>query len=68
MQPTESSKQLTSYLTKHLCHERGASSNTNYIIQDTFVLLITFMEFIGIKLTKLTIEKITRDAIFDFLE
>ena len=68
MQPTDFSKYLTSFLTKYLSHERGASTNTITSYRDTFVLLINFLESIGIKLNKLTIEKITRDVIFDFLE
>ncbi len=68
MQPTNFSKYLTNFLTKYLSHERGASANTVACYRDTFVLLITFMESIGINLNKLTIEKITKDVIINFLE
>ncbi|MEO5602581.1 MAG: site-specific integrase [Cyclobacteriaceae bacterium] len=68
MQPTDFSKYLTSFLTKYLSHERGASPNTITSYRDTFVLLIAFLESRGIKLNKLTIGKITRDVIIDFLE
>jgi integrase/recombinase XerD len=67
MQPTDFSKYLTSFLTKYLSHERGASSNTIASYRDTFVLLITFLETRHIKLTKLTLELITKDTIVEFL-
>lgn len=68
MQPTNFSKYLTNFLTKYLYHERGASPNTIASYRDTFVLLINFMESTGVKLNKLTIEKITKEVITDFLE
>lgn len=68
MQPTNFSKYLTNFLTKYLYHERGASPNTIASYRDTFVLLIKFMESTGVKLNKLTIEKITKEAVTDFLE
>jgi len=67
MQPTDFSKYLTSFLTKYLSHERGASSNTIASYRDTFVLLITFLETRHIKLSKLTLELITKDIIVEFL-
>ena len=67
MQPTDFSKYLTNFLTKYLSHERGASPNTITSYRDTFVLLITFMESTGLKLSKLTIDKITKDVIINFL-
>lgn len=67
MQPTDFSKYLTSFLSKYLTYDRGASTNTITSYRDTFVLLITFMESIGIKLNKITIGKITREVIIDFL-
>lgn len=67
MQPTDFSKYLTSFLTKYLSHERGASSNTISSYRDTFVLLITFLETKNIKLNKLTLEQITKDNVVDFL-
>ena len=68
MQPTNFSKYLTNFLTKYLSHERGASPNTVGSYRDSFVLLIIFMESIGVKLNKLTLEKITKDVIISFLE
>jgi integrase/recombinase XerD len=67
MQPTDFSKYLTSFLTKYLSHERGASSNTIASYRDTFVLLITFLETKNIKLNKLTLEQITKDTVVEFL-
>jgi integrase/recombinase XerD len=67
MQPTDFSKYLTNFLTKYLSHERGSSSNTIASYRDTFVLLITFMESKNITLNKLTLEKITRDTVVEFL-
>ncbi len=68
MQPTDFSKHLTNFLAKYLSHERGASPNTIASYRDTFVLLISFMESIGMTLSKLTINKITRDVVIDFLQ
>jgi integrase/recombinase XerD len=67
MQPTDFSIYLTSFLTKYLSHERGASSNTIASYRDTFVLLITFLETRHIKLSKLTLEQITKDNVVEFL-
>ncbi len=67
MQPTDFSKHLSSFLTKYLSHERGASPNTIASYRDTFVLLITFLESKNIKLNKLTLEQITKDNVVDFL-
>lgn len=67
MQPTDFSKYLTSFLTKYLSHERGASSNTIASYRDTFVLLIMFLETRNIKLSKLTLDQITKDNVVEFL-
>lgn len=67
MQPTNFSKSLTDFLTKYLSLERGASSNTIASYRDTFVLLITFLETKNIKLSKLTLEQITKDNVVEFL-
>jgi len=68
MKPTDFSKYLTNFLTKYLSHERGASSNTIASYRDTFVLLIVFMESKNIKPGKLTLEKITKDVVVEFLD
>jgi integrase/recombinase XerD len=67
MQPTNFSKYLTSFLTKYLSHEKGASSNTIASYRDTFVLLITFLETKHLKISKLTLEQITKDNVLEFL-
>ncbi|MDE3214027.1 MAG: tyrosine-type recombinase/integrase [Bacteroidota bacterium] len=67
MQPTDFSICLTNFLTKYLPAERGASKNTITAYRDTFVLLIHYMESTGIKVTKLTLNKLDRSAILGFL-
>jgi len=68
MKPTDFSKYLTSFLTRYLSHERGASTNTITAYRDTFVLLITFMEQMKIKAHQLTLEKITKEVVVEFLD
>lgn len=68
MKPTDFSKYLTNFLTRYLSHERGASTNTITAYRDTFVLLITFMEQKKIKVHKLTLEKITKEVVIEFLD
>ena len=68
MQATDFSKYLTNFLSKYLPHERGASSNTISSYRDTFILFIRFMESKKVMLNKLTIGKITKDAIIEFLD
>lgn len=68
MQPTNFSKYLTNFLGHYLPHERGVSVNTIASYRDTFVLLIRYMESTGVKLSKLTMEKISKDVIVGFLE
>jgi len=68
MKPTDFSKYLTNFLTRYLSHERGASTNTITAYRDTFVLLIMFMEQKKIKAHKLTLEKITKEVVVEFLD
>lgn len=68
MQPTDFSKYLTNFLSKYLPAERGASRNTITAYRDTFVLLITYMASIGVKLNKLTMREIDRASVLNFLE
>ena len=44
MKPTNFSKYITDYISKHLPNEKGASHNTINAYRDTFVLLISFLE------------------------
>lgn len=68
MQPNDFSICLTNFLSKYLPAERGASQNTIAAYRDTFVLLIHYMESIGIKLNKLTLNRLDRPSILGFLE
>lgn len=68
MKPTDFSKEITNFFTRYLPHERGASTNTITAYRDTFVLLISFMEGQNIRLNKLTLDKITKDTITEFLD
>lgn len=68
MQPTDFSKYLTNFLTKYLPGERGVSSNTILAYRDGFVLLIKYMESVGVKVNKLTLEKLDRRSVLGFLE
>jgi integrase/recombinase XerD len=67
MQPTDFSKYLTIFLSKYLPAERGASHNTITAYRDTFVLLINYMESSGVKLSKLTLDKLNRESVINFL-
>lgn len=67
MKPTDFSKYLTGFLTRYLSHERGASTNTIKAYRDTFVLFITFMECKNVKVGKLTLEKISKEIVIEFL-
>jgi len=68
MKPTNFSKYITDFITRYLINERGASVNTIAAYRDTFVQLISFMKAIkNIPIEKVTIEKITKDIIIEFL-
>jgi integrase/recombinase XerD len=68
MQPTDFSKSLTDFLTKHLPGERGLSHNTISSYKFTFILFITFMEEQEkIRIEKLMLKDITRDHVVAFL-
>ena len=68
MKPTNFSKYITDFITRYLINERGASHNTIAAYRDTFVLLISFMKATkDIPIEKVTIEKITKDVIIEFL-
>ena len=68
MKPTDFAKYLTDFLTSYLPHERGASTNTIIAYRDTFVLFITFMESVHIKVDKLTLGKINKERVVEFLD
>jgi integrase/recombinase XerD len=69
MKPTDFSKYISDFITKYLTDEKGASPNTIAAYRDTFVLLLNFMQDMKhIKIEKLTIEKITKNTIVEFLD
>jgi integrase/recombinase XerD len=68
MQPTDFSIYMTNFLSKYLPAERGLSKNTITSYRDTFILLIKYMESIGVKLNKLTMDKLDRQSILGFLK
>jgi integrase/recombinase XerD len=68
MKPTDFSKYLSDYLCRYLPHERGASGNTVVAYRDTFVLFIRFLESRNLKIHKLTLAKITRQMVVEFLD
>ncbi len=68
METTDFAKYLSAFLTKYLAGERNYSPNTIMAYKDTFVQFITFMkERKNIKVQKLTLERITKDVVIDFL-
>jgi integrase/recombinase XerD len=69
MKPTNFSKYITDYISRYLPGERGASTNTITAYRDTFVLLISFLESVKrTRVEKLTLEKITKETIVEFLK
>ena len=68
MKPTDFSMYISNFISKYLPNERGASGNTISAYRDTFVLLIGFIENEkGIRIEKVTLDKITKNTIVDFL-
>ncbi len=69
METTNFAKYLTNFLTKYLTGERNVSTNTILSYKDTFVQFIIFMnEQKGISAQKLTLEKITKEIVAEFLD
>src|SRR5580658_6473396 len=69
METTNFAKYLSRFLTKYLPGERNVSPNTILAYRDTFVQFITFMkEQKGIGAHKLTLDKITKDTVVEFLD
>jgi integrase/recombinase XerD len=68
MKPTNFSKYISDFITRYLINERGASSNTIAAYRDSFILFINFIETIkDTPVEKITLEKITKDVIIEFL-
>jgi integrase/recombinase XerD len=69
MKPTDFSKYISDFISRYLQTEKGVSSNTITAYRDTFVLLLNFIqEHKGIKVEKLTLEKIKKETILEFLD
>ncbi len=69
MKPTDFSKYISDFITKYLTDEKGASPNTIAAYRDTFVLLLNFIQDMKhIKIEKLTLDKITKKTIIEFLD
>ncbi len=69
METTDFAKHLSNFLTKHLMGERSCSSNTILSYKDTFVQFIQFMkECKGLRVSKITLEHITKEVVLDFLD
>lgn len=69
MKPTDFSKYISDFISKHLPDEKGASANTITAYRDTFVLLLNFIQQEKrIKVEKLTLEKIKKEIILEFLD
>jgi site-specific recombinase XerD len=68
MKPTDFAYFLTSYLSKYLPGEVGASSNTIHSYRDTFSILIKYcVSKMNIPAEKLTLHQLDRNFIEDFL-
>lgn len=69
MKPTDFSKYISDFISRYLPNEKGVSSNTITAYRDTFVLLLNFIkDHKGIKVEKLTLEKIKKETILEFLD
>ena len=69
MKPTDFSMYISDFISRYLPNEKGASSNTITAYRDTFVLLLNFTQNVKhVKIEKLTLDKITKETIIDFLD
>ncbi len=69
MKPTDFSKYISDFISRYLPNEKGASANTVAAYRDTFVLLLNFIQDQkGIKIEKLTLDKIRKETIIEFLD
>ena len=69
MKPTDFSKYISDFISRYLANEKGASVNTISAYRDTFVLLLNFIQNEKhVKLEKLTLEKIKKETIIEFLD
>ncbi len=69
MKPTDFSYYLTTFLTKYLPSEIGASRNTIASYRDTFILFLVFLKDVkNISADYLTLDMVTKDIILEFLD
>lgn len=69
MKPTDFSKYISDFISKYLPNEKGASNNTITAYRDSFVLLLNFIQNEKqVKLEKITLEKIKKETIIEFLD
>jgi len=69
MKPTDFSKYISDFISRYLPNGKGASANTVASYRDTFVLLLNFNQNVRhVKIEKLTLEKITKETIIEFLD
>jgi len=69
MKPTDFSKYISDFISRYLPNEKGVSANTITAYRDTFVLLLNFIQdHKRIKVEKLTLEKIKKETILEFLD
>lgn len=69
MKPTDFALHVSSFLSRYLPDERGASAHTIAAYRDTLVLLLNFIQQQqGIRVEKLTLKQISRATIVSFLD
>lgn len=69
MKPTDFSKYISDFISRYMPNEKGASANTITAYRDTFVLLLNFTQNKKhVNIEKLTLEKITKETIIEFLD
>ncbi len=69
MKPTDFSKYISDFISKYLPNEKGASANTIASYRDTFVLLLDFTQNQKhVRIENLTLEKITKETVIEFLD
>lgn len=69
MKPTDFSKYISDFISRYLPDEKGASTHTVTAYRDTFVLLLNFFQQQkGIKVEKLTLDKISKETVIEFLD
>ncbi len=69
MKPTDFSKYISDFISRYLPDEKGARPNTISSYRDTFVLLLNYIQDVkGIRIEKLSLDKIKNETIIDFLD